>query len=429
MHLNFHRAVFLALVAACVARTQVFSKIYSFPSHNGDPSAPLVQGFDGQLYGATAEGGYSDEGTVFKITTGGVLTPLNGAFSPSILVPASNGDIYGASASFQSYGVIFKLKPSGALTTFYTFGHDIGVSSLLQGTDGNLYGTAGNEIFKLTLAGVVTPVYTFGPTVYPGGLVEGMDGDFYGVKGGDGAADYGSVFKITRAGVLTTLHSFNFTDGAYPSGLVQASNGYLYGTTFEGGSSLSGCSGTAYKISPQGVFTSLYSFDGTQGCYPAATLIQATNGNLYGSASYSTSTEDGTLFELTLTGVLTTIVSFDGVNGGDPYYALFQATDGNLYGTTPHGGEGGFAFSVALGLNPFVTTVPVGAGTGKLVQILGTNLTGATAVTFNGVPARFSVVSSSQITAGVPAGATTGKIQVTTPNGTLLSNVPFRVVN
>jgi uncharacterized repeat protein (TIGR03803 family) len=113
--------------------------------------------------------------------------------------------------------------------------------------------------------------------------------------------------------------------------------------------------------------------------------------------------------------------------------ALFQATDGNLYGTTYYGGSlglyngSGTVFRISLGLAPFVQTVPASAKNGSTVRILGTDLTSATSVTFNGAPATFAVVSATEITATVPTGATTGTIQVVTPSGTLSSNVPFRI--
>jgi hypothetical protein len=110
---------------------------------------------------------------------------------------------------------------------------------------------------------------------------------------------------------------------------------------------------------------------------------------------------------------------------------LFQHTNGNFYGTVSKGGNltnAGTAFSLSTGLAPFVTTVPGFAAAGAAVQILGTNLTGATSVSFNGKAAAFNVVSSSEITTTVPAGATTGPLQVVTPGGKLSSNVSFTVV-
>jgi hypothetical protein len=110
---------------------------------------------------------------------------------------------------------------------------------------------------------------------------------------------------------------------------------------------------------------------------------------------------------------------------------LVQATNGTFYGTTLLGGSGisGTIFSLSVGLGPFVETVPTSGAVGAIVNILGNNLTSATTVTFNGTATAFTLVSSSEIITTVPAGATTGIVQVTTPSGTLSSNVAFQVTN
>jgi hypothetical protein len=146
----------------------------------------------------------------------------------------------------------------------------------------------------------------------------------------------------------------------------------------------------------------------------------------------------GMVFKITLGGTLTTLFSFDSTDGAGPQAALVQATNGEFYGTTAGGGASGACnsqgnvgcgtvFSLSLGLSPFVETQPGSGAAGAAVNILGTNLTGATSVTFNGTAASFTVVSSSEITTTVPAGATTGEVKVVTPSGTLSSNVSFMV--
>ena len=112
-----------------------------------------------------------------------------------------------------------------------------------------------------------------------------------------------------------------------------------------------------------------------------------------------------------------------------PSVALLQATDGNLYGTTNAGGEvgPGTVFKLSVGLSPFVKAQPTSGDWGAAITILGTNLTGASSVTFNGVAATFTIVSASEITTNVPVGATTGTVEVRTPSGTLLSNVAFHI--
>jgi uncharacterized repeat protein (TIGR03803 family) len=218
------------------------------------------------------------------------------------------------------------------------------------------------------------------------GLVVGSDGNFYGTAGDGGAYDWGSVFKITAGGTLTTLYSFcaqtNCPDGAYPqAGLVQATDGNFYGTT--SGYGANGVGGTIFRSSHSGTLKTLYSFCSETDC------------------------NDGT----------------------GPSAPLFQATNGTLYGTDTGGGTagGGTVFALTTGLSHFVETVPTVGKVGTAVRILGSGLTGSTSVSFNGTAATFTVVSATEITTSVPTGATTGKITVATPGGTLTSNVSFQV--
>ena len=205
--------------------------------------------------------------------------------------------------------------------------------------------------------------------------------------------------------------------------------------------------GTIFKISPSGTLTTLYSFCAQSGCadgnVPNAGLVLATDGNFYGTTYLGganscmisgTNYGCGTVFKITPSGTLTTLYSFCAqsgcADGEGPRAGLVQATNGKLYGTTYYGGPtgDGTVFSLAVGLGPFVETRPTSGVVGRFVEILGTNLTGATSVTFNGTPATFKVVSRYLITTTVPTGATTGKVEVVTPSGTLSSNVPFRVL-
>jgi uncharacterized repeat protein (TIGR03803 family) len=282
--------------------------------------------------------------------------------------------------------------------------------------------------------------------------------------GSNGGTVGGTVFRITPSGKLTTLYTFcsqsACTDGSVPlAGLVPASNGDLYGTTEFGGANDAcyniygaelGC-GTVFKITPSGKLTTLYSFcaqsECTDGSMPMAGLVQATNGDLYGTTWHgglATNISNcfgyqpgcGTVFKIIPGGTLTTLYSFCPPGGIDCPGGQFTAaglvldTNGDFYGTTWGGGtvdSAGTVFSLSVGLGPFVKTLPISSKVGAAVKILGTNLTGAISVTFNGTAAVFTVVSKSEIATTVPAGATTGTVQVATPGGTLSSNVPFRV--
>jgi uncharacterized repeat protein (TIGR03803 family) len=156
------------------------------------------------------------------------------------------------------------------------------------------------------------------------------------------------------------------------------------------------------------------------------------DGNFYGTTGNGGSSKKGTIYQITPSGAFSTLESLFGSTGYDPAGGLVQATDGNFYGTTTAGGghsSSGTIFKLSMGLGPFVKTLPTAGKVASAVKILGTNLTGSTAVTFNGKPAKFTVVSATEITTKVPAGATTGTLKVKTPNGTLSSNVPFRILH
>ena len=452
-------ACVLCAVIAIGSQAQPFT-LANFNGPNGSaPLGTLVQGTDGNFYGTTFAGGANKVGTVFKLTPGGTLTTLysfcarsqcsDGSHPYAGLVLGSDGNLYGTTQyGGPSGGTIFKITPAGALTTLHSFTFNEGVqpvAGLVQGTDGNFYGTAtgggtaspaAGTVFRMTRSGAVTVLHSFDVTdgATPiGTLVQGTDGNFYGTTAAGGgssscAGGCGTVFEITPGGTLTTLHSFDSTDGlALYAGLAQAADGNFYGTTGGGGSNLDG---TIYQVTSAGAYTLLDSFDGTDGVQPDPALIQATDGTFYGTTLDGGASNEGTIFEFASGGTLTALHSFQGADGKLPVAGLLQATDGAFYGTTSQGGGSGlgtvFRFSKASG--PFVKTVPTAGKVGQSILILGYNLTAATSVTFNGTAATFKVVSATLITATVPSGAKTGTVQVTTPGGTLSSNVPFTVL-
>ncbi len=274
------------------------------------------------------------------------------------LVQASNGALYGTTEGGGAYGhgTVFGITKDGKLITLYSFsgGSDGGVPwfGLVLATDGNLYGvtTSGGvsnngTIFKITQVGKLTTLYRFGseysaPTIYAA-LVQAADGDLYGVTRTGGTSGNGTVFKITLSGRLTTLYSFSGgLDGAVPQApLVQATNGDLYGTTYSDGAY---GDGTIFKITPSGTLSVLDSFDGSDGGASQAGLIQATDGDLYGTGKFGGTYGGGSVYRLTPTGKLTTLYSFSGgADGSGPNSVLIQATDSNFYGTTEGGGTYG----------------------------------------------------------------------------------------
>jgi len=475
--------VFLLFTAAAVALSaQTFTTLYGFTASEGNqPYAGLVQGVDGDLYGTTFYGRGScteDDygcGTIFKITPTGTLTTLhqfNGSdgYSPmAALIQGTDGNFYGTTSDggaegIYSYGTVFEVTPGGTLTTLHSFETTDGnfpFAGLTEGADHSFYGTTerggangGGTVFKITPGGTLTTLYNFcpGQQSCPDGrepsasLVLASDGNFYGTTYYGGAnicgaqqEQCGTVFEIIPSGALTTLYNFSGADGASPdAGLVQGIDGNFYGTTVQGGSNHScyygsGC-GTVFKITPNGTLTTLHNFCSQPGCPggygPTAGLVQGTDGNFYGTLSDGKSGVTGAIFSFTSTGTLSTLHTFDGTDGAVPYGGLVQGTDRNFYGTTSAGGNHGCAFggcgtvfSVSVGLGPFVETNPVAGKVGAKVGILGTDLTGATSVTFNGTAADFKVRSQTLIVAEVPSGATTGTVQVQLPSGPLSSNV------
>jgi uncharacterized protein (TIGR03437 family) len=259
--------------------------LYGFTggADGGSPSGALVQATDGNFYGTTRSGGANGGGTVFKVTPGGTLTTLysfgaagtDGAQPYAGVIQGTDGNFYGTTYTGHT---VFKITPGGMLTTLHTFsGPDGGdpLDALVQASDGNFYGTTssgGSEsvgtIFKITPGGTLTTLHDFTDGATDGarpyaGLIQGTDGNFYGTTEGGGTSGDGTIFKITPSGVLTILHNFNGTDGFRPyAGLIEGTDGNLYGTT-------EGALGTVFVLQ-----TTLP----TSGPTPAITLVQNAEG-------------------------------------------------------------------------------------------------------------------------------------------------------
>jgi uncharacterized repeat protein (TIGR03803 family) len=471
--LNFCvRACALFLLWATTAVTlpaQTFKSLDSFDNTDAAlPWATLVQGSDGNFYGTTQNGGNTactlGCGAIFKITPNGKVTTFdfdgtNGSQPYAGLVQAADGDFYGVTTSggANDAGTVFKFTPNGGLTTLYSFAVSTGygpLGGLVLASDGNFYGTTSSggppagqctpagcgTIFKITPKGKYTTLHHFNGLPDGGNplatLTQAPNGKFYGTASDLGnAGSYGTVFTMTPKGKYTVVHQFNNTDGAYPfGGLILGTDGNFYGQTDLGGASDYGAYGTVYKMIPSGKVTTLHSFEQTDGDNPISNLVQGTDGNFYGTASYGGKYPNyGTIFKITSSGKFTMLHNFDSTDGSYPYAGLIQATNGIFYGATYAGGSStacpygcGTVFSLSVGLGPFVEALPDSGKVGAAVRILGTDLTGATSVTFNGTAAKFKVVSKSEIETSVPSGATTGAVEVKTTK-TLKSNTVFRV--
>jgi uncharacterized repeat protein (TIGR03803 family) len=302
----------------------------------GSPATGLVPGPAGVFYGTTYYGGPTgaDAGTVFSLS-GSTLNTIY-TFSgntdggqPDSLILANDGNLYGTTNSSgfgTTWGTIFRLTTGGSLTTLktYTGGDGIKPIGIMQANDGNFYGTvqqSGNTTqfgtaFRLTPAGVYTTLHTFVDAdggMLQSGLIQASDGNFYGVASEGGnptvcphnfAPGCGTIFRMTPSGVVTVVHYFNYADGSEPYGaLLQASDGYLYGTTAGGGPGKCsrvlhvGC-GTIFRISLSGQFTTLHTFRGIDGANPMAALIEV-GGVLYGTTNRGGNYGFGAIFRIT----------------------------------------------------------------------------------------------------------------------------------
>lgn len=375
-----------------------FTTLVSFTGNGASnkgsfPNGTLTLGADGEFYGMTGRGGAANRGTIFKVTTAGVLTTLlefsgNGASNKGgepwgSLTLGADGDFYGLTSQggAGNVGTAFKVTPAGLLTTLVEFTDSSAPSlgrypfgDLLTGADGVFYGVTSEggadgsgTVFKLTAGGVLTTLVEFTENDETnkgrrpkGSLALGTDGCFYGTTELGGDAGKGTVFKVTPSGVLTTfIESTTFfrgatAQGAYPNGAVCAGpDGTLYGTTYQGGYY---DKGTIFKVNAAGQRTVLVHFSGTgsgwPGANPRAGLVLAGDGNFYGTTQRGGEGNLGTVFRVTPTGVHATLVSFTGTSGAFPgsypWSRLSAGPDGHLYAVTSEGGSSnmGVAFRI-----------------------------------------------------------------------------------
>jgi uncharacterized repeat protein (TIGR03803 family) len=389
-----------------VLRGQAIEQVLkSFGYRDGvSPYGRVIQGTDGALYGTTESGGTNNLGMVFRLSTDGTgYTPLycfTGAggdgYAPFAgLVQGTDGALYGTTywGGTNGYGTVFKLSTDGSnYTPLYSFTGAGGDgryprAGLVQGTDGALYGTtqSGGEwgdglVYKLGTNGTgYTRLHSFCSAALDGaspyaGLLQGTDGALYGTTRSGGTNGYGIVFKLGSDGnAYTPLHSFTGADGdgASPSaGLVQGRDGALYGTTYSGGTN---GYGMVFKLSTEGSsYTPLYSLTAASGygANPYTDLIQGSDGVLYGTCFYNGSNNCGMVFKLSTNGAgYTPLHSFAGWDGQNPQAALVQGSDGALYGTTYNGGTDASGVVFKLSTN--------GAGHTLLYSFTGANGDGA----------------------------------------------------
>lgn len=424
---------------------QNYLDIYSFPGFPGGccPQHPSVmaQGRDGNLYGITTTGGANNLGSIFKVTPTGAFTTLfsfdttHGSTPIGGLTLGLDGNLFGTTerGGAHGFGNIFKITPTGVLTVLHDFAGttDGGfpVAALIIGSDGNFYGTSHPGIaFRFTPAGVFTPMASI-PSESYGPLTLARNGSYYGVTEFAGTHTDGTIYRITGT-TSTTLYNFDGPHGAFPiGGLVEGSDGNLYGTTTAGGANNDG---VIFRITPAGAYTVVVNFDHAGqpllGYQAFAGLIAGSDGNLYGATIWGGTYGYGVIFEMTTGGAYSVLTSFDRPDGDGAYATPMQHTSGSIFGLTSRGGTAfnGVVYRFDTGLAPFVSlTNPVGL-VGKPVGILGNGFTSTSSVEFNGTPASFHVISTHFLSATVPSGET-GFVTVTTASGRLISNKVFKV--
>lgn len=310
---------------------------------------------------------------LFTATNGIDTTGTDGGTPAAALVRGTNGLFYGTTehGGVDGEGTVYQVDMTGSTAVLYSFtGGSDGASPLgsliFAGTNGLLYGTVRTDgtggpgsIFSVSTSGSFTTLHDFsgltngenadGASPYSS-LVAGTDGALYGTALAGGAHGYGTIFKITPGGVFTTLYSFtNGMDGGTPdSSLVIAADGSLYGTANVSGTT---GSGTVFQFIPDGAGTGGtlntvhdFALSGTDGANPQAGLVTGTDGNLYGVTSSGGDAGEGTIFRVTPGipgGNFTLLASFEGNNGQTPVSPLVQGSDGTFYGTAVYGGTSG----------------------------------------------------------------------------------------
>jgi uncharacterized repeat protein (TIGR03803 family) len=382
--------VVILAAGATQLHAQTYTVLYNFGNVTCDPLNPafsgiIAQGRDGNMYSTTATGGCDVNGAAFKITPKGKLSVVysfNHAIGDQILAVGgatlgTDGNFWGTNEGGEfGPGDVFKLAAAGKETVLNVFGGTNGFDPTappVQGMDGNFYGTTteGGDtkctynsggcgvVYRITPSGKYKVIYTFDQIngANPSSpLVLGTDGNFYGTTYHGGSVgkvfeNAGVIFRVTPAGKYTVLHVFcslaNCHDGANPvGGLVQGTDGNFYGTTEYGGSSTILPEGVAFKVTPAGKLTVLNSFCTLASCKDGANpfggLVQATDGNFYGTTVYGGANNQGTIFQVTPKGKFTIVHNFQDTAGslfGEfPEVTLIQNTNGILYGDTMNGG-------------------------------------------------------------------------------------------
>lgn len=341
--------------------TVAYTTLHAFKGPDGsEPWAPVVEASDGFLYGTTSAGGASNDGTVYRIDRHGRLRvlcsfdgPASGGTAEAGLVQASDGLLYGTTfrGGAEGSGTVFRVDTSGTLTVLHAFDYwSSGASSqapLIQGRDGLLYGTttAGGTfgqgvLFSIDTGGSLRVLHSFsaettgsGPVT---GVIQARDGSLYGTTLSGGMFDGGTLFRADTQGAVSVLRAFEpATTGGHPwAPLVQGRDGSLYGTTLSGGGGSE--MGTAFRFdTTSGAVVVFHLFDPSNiGTSPMGPLLEISEGVFYGTASHGGRFGPGTIFRISTGGDAGVLHDFKPGAGSLPLAALVQASNGEFYGVT-----------------------------------------------------------------------------------------------
>jgi len=356
-----------------------------------------------------------------------------------------DGNFYGICSTLvgTNSSFLFRMTPAGVLTSLHGFAvGDLAKYAPIQGADGNFYGVTSEIVYKMTPAGVVTTIHTFvSPDVQPlSNLYQASDGALYGtITLCALSGNRGCVYKVSTSGVYKNVYDFADLTGSGPcTSMIQGKDGKLYGAT-QGGRPLN--DGNLFKVTTAGVNTGLHDINsvtegscnpGANPFYPVVSLLQVTDGNFYGTM-YGGALGDGSIFKLTAANVFSVfLLPSDNSLGNQNYSTLIQHTNGLVYGASLGGGKNsvGSFFRVATGDAPYLKLEPteLSGNVGASVGMFGQGFTSASVVKFGGVAATTKTLSgTTYITAVVPAGAHTGPVTVTTGATTLTSPLTYKV--
>ena len=456
------------LIAGASAQSPTPSLLFSFPCNatgqcpDGFFPVSLIESPDGNFYGTAAGGGVgmNAQGTVFKMTPSGHVSVIysfseepNGLLpygsAPNSVVEGIDGSLYGV-ATFNGplgLGTAFKLSKSGTIKDLHDFCADFECSDgaypafITQALDGNFYGATGpssppaNVLFRLSRTGAFKVMHVFEApkTALDGsgafGLLQAPDGNFYSTTvAGEQNSPFNTVFRFTpTSGAYKILHDFDFSDYA-ASGLAQAPSGELFGLQVNS---------ELYRINTGGSYQALGPISTTP--YADGNILVASDGNLWGTFQGGDCGDQGMVFAATTAGAVLHNILFDCATIGESLGPMIQASDGKFYGVTAgNGGVSGTDFItngtiwvMDAGLpapSPAVVNfAPASGKAGTKVLLQGQHFIGTTAVSFNGVSARFRVLTVNYLGVIVPSGAATGKITVTNAGGTTTSIKSFEI--